>query len=237
MSCRRPPLSIREAVAAVAARGHDADIDLDGAHLKVRWLGHNGRQHLLVLSRSRSDRRTALNSRAVLRRLLREGERPAMTAIPYVARCSVCGARPFVDPTGFTLKRLDSSGRPTSRSEGELFCESHYPPRTDGSRSPMQTPLKALDQFERKFTDLTAGFATAVIVDGPDDDALSDASGTFGADRDEVRRFLTELRTALEAWEPKLEPKPKRKPLSLASDHPDQGDLADETRKRGEDAA
>ncbi|HEY1864537.1 MAG TPA: hypothetical protein VGG77_12820 [Roseiarcus sp.] len=161
-----------------------------------------------------------------------------MTTIPHVARCSVCGARPFVDPARFTLTRFDPSGRPTSNPDGgELFCESHYPPRTGASRPPVQTPLKALDQFEREFAGLTARLEAAFVVDAPDDDARNDASGAFGAYREEVERFRTELRKALAPWEPKPKPESKRKPLSLASDHPDQGDLADETRKRGEDAS
>jgi hypothetical protein len=75
MTRRYSPL-VREAISILGDRGYAVDLDLDGAHLKVRWLGRNGRQHLLVLSRSRSDRRTVLNSRTVLRRLLRQEERP-----------------------------------------------------------------------------------------------------------------------------------------------------------------
>jgi hypothetical protein len=75
MTRRRPPFSVREAVAALAVHGHAADVDLDGAHLKVRWIV-NGRRHLLVIARSPSDCRAQANSRATLRRLLREGERP-----------------------------------------------------------------------------------------------------------------------------------------------------------------
>ncbi|HEY1864536.1 MAG TPA: hypothetical protein VGG77_12815 [Roseiarcus sp.] len=67
---------VREAISILGDHGYAVDLDLDGAHFKVRWLGRNGRQHLLVLSRSPSDRRTVLNSRAVLRRLMREEERP-----------------------------------------------------------------------------------------------------------------------------------------------------------------
>jgi hypothetical protein len=108
--------------------------------------------------------------------------------------------------------RFDPSGRPTSNPDGgELFCESHYPPRTGVSRPPVQTPLKALDQFER-------------VIKAEVEPA-------------EVERATTELRKALAPWEPKPAPEPKRKPLSLTADHPDQADLADETRKRGEDAS
>jgi hypothetical protein len=131
-----------------------------------------------------------------------------MTATPYIARCSVCGAKPFVDPKGFTLRRFDSSGRPTSETKAELFCESHYPPRARVLRPPVQTPLEALDQFER-------------VIKAEDESA-------------EVERALTELRKALAPWEPKREP--KHKLLSLTADHPDQGDLTDEAGRRGEDA-
>jgi hypothetical protein len=68
---RRPPVSVREAIAVLTERGHVADVDLDGAHFKVRWTA-NGRRHLLVISRSPSIRRAAVESRATLRRLLRE---------------------------------------------------------------------------------------------------------------------------------------------------------------------
>ena len=161
-----------------------------------------------------------------------------MTTTQYVARCSICGVAPFsTDPAGFTLKRFDRGGRPTSDPDGgELFCQLHYPPRTSASRPPAQTPLEALAQFEREFTDLAARLEAAFVVDAPDDDARDDASGTFGAYREEVERFLTDLRKALAPWEPKPKPKPKRK-LSLAGDHPNQSDLADETGKRGEDAS
>jgi hypothetical protein len=71
---RRAPDLAREAVAVLAERGYVADVDLDGKHLKVRWLSH-GRHHVLTISRSPGDRRAQANSRAQLRRLLREEER------------------------------------------------------------------------------------------------------------------------------------------------------------------
>jgi hypothetical protein len=68
----RPPVLIREAVAALSAHGHSSvDVDLAGGHYKVTWTAA-GRRHLLVLARSPSDRRAQANSRATLRRLLRE---------------------------------------------------------------------------------------------------------------------------------------------------------------------
>ena len=73
---RRHPNLVREAISVLGDYGYAADLDLDAAHLKVRWLGRCGRQHLLVLSRSPSDRRAGANARATLRRLLREEGRP-----------------------------------------------------------------------------------------------------------------------------------------------------------------
>ena len=73
---RRQPDLVREAVIALAERGHVADVDLSGAgHFKVRWIA-NGRRHLLVVSRTPSDRRSAANARALLRRLLHAEDRP-----------------------------------------------------------------------------------------------------------------------------------------------------------------
>jgi hypothetical protein len=79
MTHRRPPLSVRECVIALSRVGHVADVDLDGAHFKVRWVA-NGKRHLLILSRSPSDWRSPANARATLRRLLRadEGEGAAL---------------------------------------------------------------------------------------------------------------------------------------------------------------
>jgi hypothetical protein len=74
MSRRRSPL-VDDAVAVLSASGHAADVDLDGAHIKVRWVA-NGRKHLLVIARTPSDRRACANSRSALRRLLRQEERP-----------------------------------------------------------------------------------------------------------------------------------------------------------------
>jgi hypothetical protein len=71
MRRRRPPM-LREAVAALASAGHSVDVDLTSGHYKVSWTAA-GRRHLLVLSRSPSDRRAKANSRSLLRRLLEEG--------------------------------------------------------------------------------------------------------------------------------------------------------------------
>jgi|HubBroStandDraft_2_1064218.scaffolds.fasta_scaffold231639_3 hypothetical protein len=72
MSRRRPPVPVREAVAALTSAGHAADVDLAGGHYKISWTAA-GRRHLLVLSRSPSDRRAQANSRSLLRRLLEKG--------------------------------------------------------------------------------------------------------------------------------------------------------------------
>ena len=70
---RRLPNIIREAVAALNQHGHAVTVDVHGRHLKVRW-ACNGRAYLFVTARTASDRRADANARAVLRRLLREGE-------------------------------------------------------------------------------------------------------------------------------------------------------------------
>ena len=71
MSRRHSELT-REAVVVLAEHGYAADVDFDGKHFKVRWV-QNGRQHLLVIAKTVSDRRAAVNSRATLRRLLAAG--------------------------------------------------------------------------------------------------------------------------------------------------------------------
>jgi hypothetical protein len=63
---------VREAVIVPAERGFAADIDLGGNHIKGSWF-QDGRKRLLIASRSPSDRRAALGSRTMLRRLLAEG--------------------------------------------------------------------------------------------------------------------------------------------------------------------
>jgi hypothetical protein len=57
----------------LAEHGHVADIDLTGAHLKIRWTA-NDRVHLLVLPKTSSDCRADANARALVKRLLREEE-------------------------------------------------------------------------------------------------------------------------------------------------------------------
>jgi hypothetical protein len=71
----RRPLAVREAVIALAERGHIADVDLAGAHLKISWTA-NGSRRLLIISTTPSDRRAQIESRVLLRRLLRQEECP-----------------------------------------------------------------------------------------------------------------------------------------------------------------
>jgi hypothetical protein len=66
---RHSPL-VREAVAVLAAHNRVADVDLAGSgHFKITWVA-GGRKHLLVISRSPGDHRSAANARATLKRLL-----------------------------------------------------------------------------------------------------------------------------------------------------------------------
>jgi hypothetical protein len=72
---RRHPSTVREAVAILGERGHAADIDTAGKHVKVFWQA-GGRKHLLVFAKTPSDHRATANMRAQLRRLLRTEEQP-----------------------------------------------------------------------------------------------------------------------------------------------------------------
>jgi hypothetical protein len=76
VSRRRPPVLLREAVAAIGAHGHAVDVDVHSANYKITWQA-NGRRLLLVVARSPSDRRSAANARSVLRRLLAQEELPS----------------------------------------------------------------------------------------------------------------------------------------------------------------
>jgi hypothetical protein len=75
---KRSPDLVREAIAALAERGHTADIDISGRHYKISWVAR-GRKQMLIVGRSPSDYRASKNSAAQLKRLLRaseEGGRP-----------------------------------------------------------------------------------------------------------------------------------------------------------------
>jgi hypothetical protein len=70
VSRRRPPVLVREAVAAIGSKGHAVDIDSHGMHIKVTWTSANGRRQLFVFSRAPHDQRADANARAILCRLL-----------------------------------------------------------------------------------------------------------------------------------------------------------------------
>jgi hypothetical protein len=59
-----------DAVEMIREAGYEPRVT-NGRHHKVRWTDHQDRQHCLVVSVSPSSRRARLQSRAVLRRLLR----------------------------------------------------------------------------------------------------------------------------------------------------------------------
>jgi hypothetical protein len=59
-----------DAVALLRGRGFAPTVSNGGKHIKVRWFDQ-GRRYTLIIPQSPSDRRSRLNSRAVLRRILR----------------------------------------------------------------------------------------------------------------------------------------------------------------------
>jgi len=61
---------VHDAVALLKSHGLVPTVSNGGKHLKVRWFDQ-GRRYTLFISASPSDRRGRLNSRAVLRRILR----------------------------------------------------------------------------------------------------------------------------------------------------------------------
>jgi len=66
---RANPL-VLEALNTLKARGLVPCVGKRGKHIKIRWV-NQGRTFLLVVSHSPSDRNSQLNSRTILRRLLR----------------------------------------------------------------------------------------------------------------------------------------------------------------------
>jgi hypothetical protein len=66
---RANPL-VLDALDALAQRGFVPLVGTRGKHVKIRWVDQ-GRVYVLIVSRTPSDYRSRLNSRAVLRRLLR----------------------------------------------------------------------------------------------------------------------------------------------------------------------
>ena len=63
---------VTDAVALLQDCGFRPVVSNGGKHLRVRWLDH-GRRHTLYIPASPSDWRARANSRAVLRRILRNG--------------------------------------------------------------------------------------------------------------------------------------------------------------------
>jgi hypothetical protein len=66
---RANPL-VLDALDMLAKRGLAPIVGKRGKHIKIRWVDQ-GRVYVLVVARTPSDYRSRLNSRAVLRRLLR----------------------------------------------------------------------------------------------------------------------------------------------------------------------
>jgi len=67
---RRAEELIRDAVVLLQDRGFVPTVSNGGKHVRVRWFDH-GRRYTLYVPASPSDQRARLNSRAVLRRILR----------------------------------------------------------------------------------------------------------------------------------------------------------------------
>lgn len=71
---RRPSNElVRDAIQTLTAHGFAFSI-INGRHKKIKWTDDDGRHHALIVSRSPSDWRGQMNSRATLRRLLRNGK-------------------------------------------------------------------------------------------------------------------------------------------------------------------
>jgi hypothetical protein len=138
--------------------------------------------------------------------------------------CATCNAQPYPDDPTTTRETFD-----LVRIGDDWFCERHRPPTP--KRVPRVTGDATLDQFERRFADLTARFETAIAFD-MDENNRADLYGAFAAYRDEIRRSLTEVRKALAARD--LPPdqdvgKPKRtarkRITSTERHHEKQGEL------------
>jgi hypothetical protein len=61
---------VHDAVVLLRSHGFRPTVTNGGKHLRVRWFDH-GRRYTLYVPSTPSDHRTRLNSRAVLRRILR----------------------------------------------------------------------------------------------------------------------------------------------------------------------
>jgi hypothetical protein len=65
---------VDDAVALLRDHGFDPVISNGGRHLRIRWFDR-GRRYTLYVPSTPSDKRARLNSRAALRRILRNGGR------------------------------------------------------------------------------------------------------------------------------------------------------------------
>jgi hypothetical protein len=165
----------------------------------------------------------------------------------YVAACSVCGAAPFRDPAGFTLKRFDASGRPSSDPNDRLFCETHVPPRTRIPRAVPSSPVEAITALEQTVAEQHARLDEAIegAIGGAIEEAIkaltgltlddlteeqretaegviSDGDGVIDTALDgfraEIARVFAEIKKALAARAPDhSEAKPKRAKLKPVS--------------------
>jgi hypothetical protein len=61
---------VRDAITLLRRHGFSPTVSNGGKHLKVRWFDQ-GRSYTLIIPQSPSDHRARLNSRAMLRRILR----------------------------------------------------------------------------------------------------------------------------------------------------------------------
>jgi hypothetical protein len=61
---------VHDAVTLLRSHGLVPKVSNGGKHVRVRWFDH-GRRYTLIVPASPSDQRARLNSRAVLRRILR----------------------------------------------------------------------------------------------------------------------------------------------------------------------
>jgi hypothetical protein len=64
---------VSDALAILATHGITPTVDSSGRHVKVRWTDGHDRRFVLIIPQSPSDFRSRVNSRTLLRRLLRNG--------------------------------------------------------------------------------------------------------------------------------------------------------------------
>lgn len=114
------------------------------------------------------------------------------------ARCSICGIEPFSsnDPKGlgYTLRRFDPSGRPTSSPDGLFFCEGHFPPQKRIPRAAAVTPNEAVEEFERLLAAASARLEEMICGAADDDD---DVDGLLAPWREEIERGIVALKRTI----------------------------------------